>query len=73
MSYEGTEIGEYWDSLVDLEREMDHMSDLFKEAYQKEVLSTLEFIKENYAFVEKITIPDVKPIKIKTLEWIGDE
>ena len=30
VSYEGTEIGEYWDSLVNLEREMDHMSDLFK-------------------------------------------
>ena len=58
---------------MNLEGEMIYMSDFFREAYEKEVIETLEFIKENYAFVEKTTIPDVKPIKVKTLEWIGDE
>ena len=71
-SYEDTEVGEYWTSLVDLKREMVYMSDSFREAYEKEVIETLQFIKENYRLTEETIIPNVYPVKVKTLEWIGE-
>ena len=71
-SYEDTEVGEYWASLVHLERETDCMSDSFKVAYQQEVIETLQFIKENYRLTEETVIPKVYPVKVKTLEWIGE-
>lgn len=72
-TYERTEVGEYWDSLVNLKREMYCMSTPFKRAYQQEIISTLKFIKENYKWTTVTVTPNREPVIVKELEWVGDE
>lgn len=51
---EGAELGEYWNLLCELESSrIDHMTPEFEAAYMKEVIETVEYIKQNFNIVEE--------------------
>lgn len=51
--YEGSEAGEYWQSLCDMGCRSDMMSEEFMIAYDKELEEVLKDLQENYEIAEE--------------------
>lgn len=48
---ENSELGEFWQSLVDLTRHKDFMSDGFYKSLKAEIKGTLKYIKKNFDII----------------------
>lgn len=69
-SLDGTEVGEYWSSLVNMRDHNDAMGDAFSAALDVEIKEQVEFIRANYKVVEKEG--QICNYKYRILEYLGD-
>lgn len=66
VDWEGSEVGEMCQSLIQLAGYPDYMSDELKQAVAKEIVDTLEMFRERTEWVEKeVTVTR----KTKELVW----
>lgn len=59
---ESSELGEFWQSLVDLTRHKDLMSEDFYKSLKAEIKGTLKYIKKNFDVI-------VEPAKVVHKEY----
>ena len=67
---EGTELGQYLTNLCNLVNDELMMSPEFLEAYERELLNELDFMKTNTKIIETTEVQTITH-KILDLEWIN--